>query len=155
MPVYNAADTLAFALASLQAQTYTNWECIVVDDGSTDNPKQIINSINDPRIQYHPLDRNYGRGYARQRAVEIANGKYLAFLDADDWVYPEKFRDQVQFLENQPDIVLVSTGMAISDMQYQLVGVRPSTGKDPIFFAPMKQPSMPPLAFPPTMMMTD
>ena len=69
MPVFNATDTLPLALASLQAQTYDAWQCIIVDDGSTDNPEHIINAVGDSRIQYHRLDRNHGRGYARQYAT--------------------------------------------------------------------------------------
>lgn len=155
MPVFNAADTLMFALASLQAQTYVDWECIVVDDGSTDNPLCIINAIDDSRIQYHRLDKNYGRGYARQHAVELARGKYLTFLDADDWIYPTKFDDQVRFLESEPEIAIVSTGMAISNTADQLMGVRSLVSNEPGLYAPMKYPSMPPLAFAPSMMLTD
>ncbi len=151
MPLFNAADTLPLAFASLQAQTHGNWECIVVDDGSTDNPARIIQTICDSRIQYHPLDRNRGRGYARQRALEIAQGRYITFLDADDWIYPDKFQDQVRLLEAEPELAMVSTGMAISNLSDQLVGVRNASGNEPVLRAPMRHPGMPPLAFAPSM----
>jgi len=60
MPVFNAAHTLPLALASLQAQTYENWECIVVDDGSRDNPAAMVKSVGDARIHFYCLDRNHG-----------------------------------------------------------------------------------------------
>ncbi|MGA2098811.1 MAG: glycosyltransferase family 2 protein [Candidatus Acidiferrum sp.] len=151
MPLFNAADTLLLALASLQAQACEDWECIVVDDGSTDNPERIIRALCDPRIQYHPLDRNRGRGYARQCGLEIARGRYIAFLDADDWVYPHKLREQMELLESEPDVALVSTGMAISNASDQLVGVRNTPKKAPLIHAPMRHVGMPPFAFAPTM----
>ncbi len=95
MPLFNAADTLFLALASLQAQTCENWECIIVDDGSTDNPEQIINAVGDSRIQYHHLDRNRGRGYARQCALEMANGDTSHFLTPMTGFIPRSFESSV------------------------------------------------------------
>lgn len=151
MPLFNATDTLFFALASLQAQTCEKWECIIVDDGSTDNPEHIIQTINDSRIQYHRQNRNRGRGYARQYALEIAQGRYITFLDADDWIYPDKFQHQVRLLEAEPSLAIVSTGMAISNANDELVGVRNTNQNEPVLRAPMKTPGMPPLAFAPSM----
>jgi len=155
MPVFNAADTLPIALASLQGQTYENWECIVLDDGSTDDPAAIIESVSDTRIRFHRLDRNRGRGYARQYALEFARGAYVTFLDADDWICPSKFHEQVELLMTQPDIALVSTGMAISNHKGELVGIRNSAiGKSGIS-ATLSRLGMPPLAFAPSMMAVD
>src|SRR5579863_6374440 len=155
MPMFNATDTLPLALASLQAQSCDDWQCIVVDDGSTDNPEYIINAVGDPRIRCYRLDRNCGRGYARQFALEMARSKHIAFLDADDWLYPGKFQDQVGLLEAETDIAVVSTGMAIADTNDQLVGVRCSNGSAPVMRPPMKHPGMPPLAFAPSMIIAD
>ena len=155
MPLFNAADTLTLALASLQAQTCGNWECIIVDDGSTDNPERVIQRIDDCRIQYHRLDHNLGRGYARQHALEIANGRFVTFLDADDWIYPNKFHDQAELLRAQPDLAIVSTGMAISNTSGQLVGVRNPAEGEPLLRAPRTRPGIPPLAFAPAMMVAD
>jgi glycosyltransferase involved in cell wall biosynthesis len=155
MPVFNATGTLPLALASLQAQSCDAWQCIVVDDGSTDNPKHIISAVGDSRIQYHRLDRNHGRGYARQYALEMAQGKYIAFLDGDDWLYPDKFQHQVDLLEAEPDVAMVSTGMAIANTNDQLVGVRCSNRSAPVMRPPMKHLGMPPLAFAPSMIRSD
>jgi glycosyltransferase involved in cell wall biosynthesis len=155
MPVFNAADTLPLALASLQAQTYENWQCIVVDDGSTDDPAAVVESAHDARIQFHRLPRNRGRGYARQHALEFAHGKYVTFLDGDDWICPTKFRQQVELLTAQPDLAIVSTGMAIVNKSGELVGIRNSNIGKASMNAIFGRLGMPPLAFPPSMMPAD
>ena len=151
MPVFNAADTLPLALASLQAQTCENWECIVVNDGSTDDPEKIVRAARDPRIRYHALDRNRGRGHARQWGLEIARGKYIAFLDADDWIYPDKLHVQKELLEAEPDVALVSTGMAISNADNQLVGMRSTKHTAHVLYASMQRVGMPGFPFAPSM----
>ncbi len=151
MPLFNATDTLFHALASLQAQTCENWECIIVDYGKTHNPQRNIKKKNDSRIQYRRLDRNRGRGYARQYALEIAQGRYITFLDADDWIYPDKFQHQLELLEAEPSVAIVSTGMALSNASDQLVGVRNANQNESVLRAHMKTPGMPPLAFAPSM----
>ena len=155
MPIFNASGTLPLALASLQAQTCDAWQCFIVDDGSTDNPEYIVNAVGDPRIQCRRLGSNYGRGYARQYALQMARGKYIAFLDADDWVYPDKFQDQADLLEAEPEVAMVSSGMAISNTNDQLVGVRCSDASAPVVRPPMKHPGMPPLPFAPSMIRAD
>lgn len=152
MPVFNAADTLLIALASLQAQTYGNWECIVVDDGSTDNSMAIVESLHDKRIQSHRLSGNRGRGHARQQALRFARGSYVTFLDGDDWICPTKFREQVEVLAAHPGIAVVSTDMAIVNRLGQLAGIRNSfgskSGSNDTFW-PL---GMPPMPFAPSMM---
>ena len=152
MPVFNAADTLPLALASLQAQTYENWECIVVDDGSTDDPAAVVKHFGDARIQWHRLGRNFGRGHARQYALEMARGRYITFLDGDDWICPNKFREQIDAFVAHPEVAIVSTGMAISNQNGELMGIRNSaigeSGSNPTFC----RLGMPPFAFAPSMM---
>jgi GT2 family glycosyltransferase len=154
MPLFNAVDTLPFALASLLAQTYENWECIVVDDGSTDDPAAVIEAIRDPRIRFHCLKRNHGRGYARQHALVRARGKYITFLDGDDWIFPSKFREQLELLMAHDDVAIVSTGMTILNHNGDLVGVRTSEAGELVTNAVFDRPRMPPLAFSPSMMET-
>jgi glycosyltransferase involved in cell wall biosynthesis len=155
MPVFNAADTLRFALASLQAQTYENWECIVVDDGSTDSSAAVIRDMRDARIQCHRLGRNRGRGYARQYALDMARGTYLTFVDGDDWICPGKFRQQVDLLSAQPDIAIVSTAMAITNQNGELTGIRASAVSKLTVNPVADRLGMPPFAFAPSMMSTD
>ena len=110
MPVYNGEKTIKYALASLVRQTYDNWECIIVNDGSTDGTKAILDSLNDNRFKVYHLYRNSGRGVAREEALRHAQGKYLCYLDADDMLHKDKIRVQVEYLESHPNVQLVSCG---------------------------------------------
>lgn len=155
MPLFNAANTVLVALASLQAQTYENWECVIVDDGSVDSSAQVVNTVRDARLHYLRLDRNRGRGYARQHGLEVARGRYIAFLDADDWIYPNKFRQQVELLHAEPELAIVSTGMAITDSNDQLVGLRTPPPDGCVVSSPIRRLIMPPMAFAPSMIIAD
>lgn len=123
MPVFNGEDTVSFALSSLLAQTYSNWECIVVDDGSTDDTYGIISNFDDSRIKVYRFGTNEGRPYARQHGLEKAAGQFLAMLDADDWVFTEKLELQVRQFLSDPSLVAVSSGMMITNRDGP-VGVR-------------------------------
>ncbi len=112
MPVYNGERTLPLAVASLIAQTYTNWKCYIVNDGSTDGTKEFLESLRDDRFLVSHFEENKGRPYARQAALDAAEGKYLAMLDADDFYHPNKLKLQVEYLEKNPNISLLSSGMA-------------------------------------------
>lgn len=101
MPSYNCEDFIGFTLDSVIKQTYQNWEVIIVDDCSTDNTVEVVNSyiLKDSRIKCYKLDRNSGAALARNKAIEFANGKYLAFLDSDDLWFPEKLSVQISFMK--------------------------------------------------------
>ncbi len=124
IPVYNGESTLENAIRSLIAQTYSNWKCIIVNDGSADRTKEILDSISDDRFIIYHFKKNKGRPYARQKALELSKGKYLAFLDADDIYHPRKLELQIQFLEDHTDIDLISCGMGSYDSNYILKRVR-------------------------------
>lgn len=155
MPAFNAASTIPFAVASLQAQSCSDWECVIIDDGSTDDSREAVHAIADPRIRYQRFDHNRGRGYARQYGLAITQGRYITFLDADDWIYPEKFCHQLELLEAEPDVSIVSTGMAISDVHDHLVGIRAPKLQAPVIRSPLRKLAMPPLAFAPAMIAAD
>ena len=101
-PTYNCGPFIAETIASAQAQTYTNWEMIIVDDCSTDNTREIVEEIaeQDARVKYYCLEENSGAAVARTRAMEIAEGEYMAFLDSDDLWMPEKLETQIAFMRN-------------------------------------------------------
>jgi len=124
IPCYNARETLPLALASLLAQTYSNWECIIVDDGSNDNPDEIIKIIDDKRIRFFRFTENHGRATARQQALDMAQGDYLTMIDADDWIYPQKLGIQVELMQSNPDVAIISTGLAVANDTNDIVGVR-------------------------------
>jgi len=100
-PVYNSEKYLADSIGSVLNQTYSNWEHILVDDCSSDNSEAAIKSFQekDPRIKYHRLEKNSGAGIARNKAIEIAEGNYIAFLDSDDVWHPEKLEKQLSFMQ--------------------------------------------------------
>jgi len=102
MPAYNCADLIEFTIDSVIKQTYENWELIVVDDFSIDNTEKIVKKYveNDSRIKFLSLEKNSGAAVARNKAVDYANGKYLAFLDSDDLWHPEKLSKQIKFMED-------------------------------------------------------
>ncbi|MBW8001726.1 MAG: glycosyltransferase family 2 protein [Planctomycetes bacterium] len=102
IPTYNRVDDLVIAIESVQMQTFKDLEIIVVDDGSTDNTKQVVAShtICDGRIRYIDMGRNSGCPvHPRNTGCANAKGKYLAFLDSDDLWEPEKLKLQVWYLE--------------------------------------------------------
>lgn len=124
MPVYNGIDTLALATNSLLKQTYPNWKCVIVNDGSSDGTKAFLDSLTDPRFVIVHFEKNLGRPIARQAALDAAQGEYLAFLDADDFYHPEKLAEQVQILEQYTDVDLVSCGNACYNAAFNLETVR-------------------------------
>ncbi len=129
VPSYNSASTLPWALASLIAQTYENWECILVDDGSTDATGDLVRSISDTRIKYYRMDQNQGRGASRDFALSLVKGDFVAFVDADDWIYPNKLYRQLEVFQTFPGIVLVATGMAVTGHGNEIVGSRTVSNK--------------------------
>jgi len=150
IPCFNPRPTLPLALASLLAQDYENWECVLVDDGSTDAPREIVEQANDPRIRCFRFEANRGRGAARQEALQRARGDYLAMLDADDWLYPSKIGRQLKAMEAEPGAALVSSGMAIVDEKNEIVGVR-CTGASRRLLGPVRRLGPPPVAHAPSM----
>ena len=101
-PTYNCAKFIARTLDSVQAQTYQNWEMIIVDDCSEDNTREIVEEYikNDSRIQYHLLEVNSGAAVARTTAMKLAKGAYMAFLDSDDIWTPDKLERQISWMED-------------------------------------------------------
>jgi glycosyltransferase involved in cell wall biosynthesis len=108
IPTYNRASMVKEAIQSVLGQTYSDYEIIAVDDGSTDNTREIVNAFSDKKIRY-VFQENRGRSNARNHAINIAWGRYIAFLDSDDLFMPIKLERQVAFMENNPDILLSHT----------------------------------------------
>ncbi len=97
IPCYNAQEWLTEAIDSCLQQTYRNIEIIVIDDGSTDNSPEIIKSYGD-KIITDKIPHRSGN-FARNKGIALSSGKYIQFLDADDYIYPEKIARQVSFFE--------------------------------------------------------
>jgi glycosyltransferase involved in cell wall biosynthesis len=107
IPAYNTEKYLCRAITSVLAQSYRPIECIVVDDGSTDRTAEVARSFGD-RIRYI-AQRNSGASAARNTGIQVAQGKYIAFLDADDYWLDTKVAHQMRVLAAHPGLRLVST----------------------------------------------
>lgn len=141
MPAFNSGETIQFSIASLVAQTYEKWECLILDDGSTDDTFIKANVIEDSRIRILRQELNLGEAATRQIALENLQGELIGMLDADDWIYPDKIAKQVEVLSSNKDVFLVSCGMAITGDGEKLMGIRATgAGKERLYTTPEKLP---------------
>lgn len=108
IPTYNRARLIGEAIASVLAQTYADFELIVVDDGSTDDTEMVVREFTDSRLIYVKQE-NRGRSHARNRALNLARGRYIAFLDSDDLYLPDKLALQVRYLDSHPRVGMIYT----------------------------------------------
>ncbi len=115
IPAYNVSKTIAETLNSLLAQTYEDFEVIIVNDGSTDNTVEIVTNFCDSRIKLISQE-NTGVSAARNRGVSCANGEYLSFLDADDIWMPDKLKEQVEALEENPEAAVAYSWTKLIDI---------------------------------------
>ena len=116
-PSYNSAKFIKECVESVLAQTYTNWEIIIVDDFSQDNSKDKISVLSeiDSRIKTIFLDENIGAAEARNVAIRKAKGKYIAFLDSDDLWEPQKLEKQLSFMSKNNTAFSYTTYQSISE----------------------------------------
>ena len=98
MPSYNGEQYILETIKSVQNQTYTHWELIIVDDCSTDLTEDVIRSVHDSRIRFYKNEKNSGAAVSRNYALRKAHGKWIAFLDSDDLWLPEKLELQLEFM---------------------------------------------------------
>ncbi len=125
IPAYNRANMILTALKSVLAQTYPDWEAIVVDDGSSDNTREVVAGVKDARVRYI-YQENKGLPGARNAGIRASSGEYVAFLDSDDAFLPEKLALQVPVLDANPDLCLVAGGFIEVDMNMRpLHEIRP------------------------------
>lgn len=113
LPVYNAATFLKDAIDSLLSQTYTDFELLIYDDGSTDNSRSIIDTYHDTRIVRHYSDTNQGLIAVLNKGLLEAKGKYIARMDADDISLPDRFKMQFDFMESHPDVGICGTQLKL------------------------------------------
>ena len=90
IPTYNSARYLSETLASVLSQTYTNFEIIVVDDGSMDNTREVVAGLKSPKVKYFWQSNSGGPSHPRNRGIELAQGHYIALFDSDDIMLPAK-----------------------------------------------------------------
>ena len=113
MPVYNGKKYLGEAIESILNQTFTDFEFLIINDGSTDQSTQIINSFNDLRIKLIKNEENLGLTKSLNKGLDLAKGKYIARMDADDISLPKRLEIQVKFMDNNPSIGITGSWVKI------------------------------------------
>lgn len=124
MPVWNCEHTLSQALESIHGQTITDWELLILDDGSTDRTLEIVRRSNDPRLKVITDGRHYGLPRLLNKGIALSRGKYLARMDGDDVAYPQRLERQVAFMEAHPDVDLIGAWMVVFGKDGKALGRR-------------------------------
>ena len=117
IPSYNYAHFLPEAVESIFNQTFQDFEIIVVDDGSTDNTQEVVKAFTDHEKFHYIYQENQGLAATRNTGLRAAKGEFIAFLDADDIILPNKLEIQVNWLRNHPEYGLVGSGYYYMDEQ--------------------------------------
>ena len=115
IPVHNREDYICVAVNSILAQTFENFELVVVDDGSTDRTVEVLESYSDPRLRIGRNPGNLGIPATRNHGLDLARGEYIALLDSDDHAYPRRLERQVKYLDANPDITQVGSWCSFMD----------------------------------------
>ncbi|GAB3930265.1 glycosyltransferase family 2 protein [Larkinella terrae] len=127
LPVYNAAPYLAEAIQSVINQSFTDWELVVVDDGSTDESLAIARSFTDPRIKLIADGKNTGQSVRLNQISRMATGKYIARMDADDVMTVDRLQTQVHFMNEHSEVDLVSSYVYSIGTDNKVYGMRGTT----------------------------
>ncbi len=124
MPTHNSSQSLAASIESVLGQTYQNLEILITDDCSTDSTCEILKSFvdKDSRVNVEYLNENYGPAVSRNKSIERAKGRYIAFCDSDDRWFPEKLEKQIRHMDKH-DCALCSTSYLICDEEGEIIGV--------------------------------
>jgi glycosyltransferase involved in cell wall biosynthesis len=123
LPVYNGARTLSVAIESIIAQTYTDWELLVLDDGSIDATASIAQQFEDDRVKYMSDGKNLGIATRLNQAIAIGKGQYFCRMDADDISFSHRLEIQLAFLRRNPDVDLVASSVVVFRDDGSLEGV--------------------------------
>ena len=123
MPAYNVERYVEEAIQSILDQTFRDFEFIIIDDGSTDGTGDIIDrhAAADPRIVYVQNQSNLGQTKSMNKGIELARGKYICRMDADDISYPDRFEKQLAFMEENPDVVISGGIMEVCNRDMKLI----------------------------------
>ena len=136
MPFYNAAPYLAEAIRSILDQTFTDFEFILINDGSTDESESVVKSFNDSRINYFSNDENKGLVYSLNKGLSAAQGAFIARMDGDDISLPDRLEKQFNYLKMHPEADLIATKVQLINEKGQHTGFwkedRDNTSEDQI-----------------------
>ena len=130
MPIYNAGGYLRAAVNSIVFQTFTDWELLIIDDGSTDNATDTLADLHDPRIRILRDGHNRGLAARLNQAIELARGEFFARMDQDDVSWPERLERQVERLRSEPSLDLVATRAIRIDERSDSIGLFPAPKSD-------------------------
>lgn len=125
MSMLNSAATVAPAVHSVQLQSLKNWEMIVIDDGSADNSAEIVRAFNDPRIRLIIETTRAGLATRLNQAVALSRGDFIARMDADDICFPDRLALQVEALQGNPTIDVMSCAAVVFSDDLELIGTLP------------------------------
>ena len=148
MPVYNAEKFLSQAIDSVLNQTFTDFEFVIINDGSTDSSKNIIFSYNDPRIKYVENEKNIGVVNTLNKGVEHCVGAYILRMDADDCCNPTRFEKQFVFMQKHPGVGICGSWITLIDEDNNVTGNNLSQVKSEfikihqLFSVPFNHPSI-------------
>lgn len=126
MSFHNAKDSLPFALHSLLWQSYPHWELILMDDGSNDCSAEFLKTIDDPRIRLYRDPVCRGLPVRLNRGVALAQGEFIARMDADDVAFPERLERQVAYLQEHRDVDLLGTSALLVNGNNNPIGILPT-----------------------------
>lgn len=124
MPFYNSEQTLVDAIRSVFAQTCEDWELLLVDDGSTDGSLNIARSVDDPRVKVISDGANRGLAYRLNQISRLAEGEYVARMDSDDVMHPQRLAKQIEFLDGNPMVDVADTGAYTIGAAGSVMGIR-------------------------------
>lgn len=105
LPAYNSEKTIGATIDSILHQTFTDYELIIINDGSTDNTENVITNYHDNRIQYYKNECNIGLIATLNRGLKLCSGKYIVRIDADDIMLPSRIEKQVKYMDENPSLV--------------------------------------------------
>ncbi len=123
LPAYNCVHFINQTIDSLLAQTLSDFELLIINDGSSDDTGQVIQSYSDHRIRYIQNDTNKGLVYTLNKGMRLAQGKYVARMDADDIALPERFELQKKWLDDHPSTAVVGCTIQFIDEQNNITGL--------------------------------
>ncbi len=126
-PLYNSVAYLPDMIESVLSQTYYNWELLIVDDASSDNSVEIVESYSktDDRIKLICFEKNSGAAISRNKAIEEAKGRYIAFLDSDDLWSAEKLEKQIIFMKDHDVALSYTSYYSIDEVRGKVIGEVP------------------------------
>lgn len=135
---YNPGHLLEDAVKSVFCQTFSDWELLLIDDGSTDGSADFLRSVCDRRIVVIADGRNLGLTKRLNQISQLARGEFLARMDADDLMWPERLERQVRFFQDHPDTNIVGSAVILLDTERRILGTRGMDGAVPDAWAALK-----------------